>query len=256
MYILLSFVYNSNMAYFFDVILLTIIIFIIAYILLSFVAMPFAMQLVTSMLTTFVIVGSICKIFFRDKKHAMSYRNFITYLIWQGEDYTKTLLSDVTDSKNIEDKGEYLLTDDTAVFLWTKYGRLSADTLVRLYRICAKDGIKKAKILTTNSDKKSLSFVKRFGDVVITFESFKPLYRKLKSLNRLPQVQNQKVNRIQLLSLIFESAFTRRNGFRFVAVSLLLVAISLVTPFSDYYLILASINLILAITCLIRSFIK
>lgn len=218
--------------------------------------MYFALHIICAMLITFVICSIIYKSLFKDKKGIMSYRNFLTYLIWQGEDYTKSLIASVNPDKACEDKGEYILLDDTAIFIWTKYGRLSADTLVRLYRICVKENIPKAYILTTNLDKKSLSFVKRFGDVVINFDSFRPLYKKLKSENSLPVPKCQKVSKKQLFSMIFETAFTRKNAFRFVLISLLLLAISFVTPFANYYLTLASINLILATACLIRSFVK
>lgn len=241
------------MAFGVDIILLTAIVFLIAYILFSFLSMPFALQLACAILATVVIISTVNKFLYRDKKRGMNYRNFLTYLIWQGEDYAKELIKNAAVDKAFEDKGEYVLIDDTAIFLWTKYGRLSADSLVRLYRICVKEGIPHAKILTTNPDKKSLSFVKRFGDVVITFDSFKPLYKKLKREDKLPAVKKDKTDKKQFLKLILESAFTRKNGFRFVGVSLLLVAISFVTPFSDYYLVLASINLIFALACVVKS---
>ena len=241
------------MAFGVDIILLTAIVFLIAYILFSFLSMPFALQLVCAALATIVIVATVNKFFCKDRKRGMNYRNFLTYLIWQGEDYTKELLKSVAKDKVFEDKGEYVMIQDTAVFLWTKYGRLSADSLVRLYRICVKDGIRQAKILTTNPDKKSLSFVKRFAEVVITFDSFKPLYKQLKSQNTLPDLKTDKIDKRRFFKLILESAFTRKNGFRFVGVSVLLVAISFVTPFANYYLTLATINLIFALACVIKS---
>lgn len=237
-----------------DIILLTAIVFMIAYIFFSFLAMPFAMQLACAALTALVIAATVNKFFLKDKKNGLSYRNFLTYLIWQGEDYAKTLLSSAY-GEGYEDMGEYVKKDGKAVFLWTKYGRLSADTLVRLCRICTKEGIREAKILTTNPDKKALSFVKRFGDVAVTFDSFKPLYKKLKSKDLLPSVKREKNDKRRYLKLVLESAFTRKNGFRFAGVSMLLVAISFLTPFSDYYLALASVNLVFALVCLIRSLI-
>lgn len=244
------------MALIIDILLMTTIIFLISYILLAFLEMSFALQIISAMLMTFVISSLIYKLFLKDKKGSMSYRNFLTYLIWQGEDYAKTLIAKTEKDKPFEDRGEYVLSGDTAIFLWTKYGRLSADTLVRLYRICIKDDIKKAYILTTNLDKKSLSFVKRFCDVMIVFDSFRPLYRKLKAKNDLPVVKSQKISKKQIIKTVMSSAFTRKNGFRFVAVSLLLLTISFVTPFTNYYMILASVNLIFATMCLIASLIK
>lgn len=256
MYIFMRFVDILNMALIIDILLMTTIIFLISYILLAFLEMSFTLQIILAILITFVISSLIYKLFLKDKKGAMSYRNFLTYLIWQGEDYAKNLIAETEKDKPFEDRGEYVLSGDTAIFLWTKYGRLSADTLVRLYRICIKDEIKKAYILTTNLDKKSLSFVKRFCDVIIVFDSFRPLYRKLKAKDRLPVVKSQKISKKQILNAILNTAFTRKNGFRFVAVSLLLLMISFVTPFTDYYMVLASVNLIFATACLVRSMVK
>ena len=89
---------------------------------------------------------------------------------------------------------------------------------------------------------------------MITFDSFKPLYKQLKSQNTLPDLKTDKIDKRQFFKLILESAFTRKNGFRFVGVSVLLVAISFVTPFANYYLTLATINLIFALACVIKSF--
>lgn len=253
MYIFVLFVNIYGMALIIDIILITTITFLVSYIFLSFLEMSFLLQLICAMLCAFVISSIIYKLFFKDKKGTMSYRNFLTYLIWKGEDYAKTLISSSNKDKTYEDRGEYIMLDDTAIFLWTKYGRLSADTLVRLYRICIKDDIKKAYIITTNTDKKSLSFVKRFCDVIMVFDNFKPLYKKLRQQNILPEVKSQKTSKKQIFSAIFHTAFTRKNAVRFVCVSILLLAISFVTPFTNYYIFLSSLNLIFATICLVAS---
>ena len=98
-----------------------------------------------------------------------------------------------------------------------------------------------------------MALIKSFGDVTISFYTFKPIYRHLKKQNKLPNDIREKIPAAQLVKLIFHTAFTRKNGFRFVGVSLLLLAISFFTPFGKYYITLAAINLVLAIVCLVKT---
>ena len=177
----------------------------------------------------------------------------MTYLIWQGEDYTKSILEKLCENKcEFQDKGEYVLIDGKAVFIWTKYGSISADTMVRYYRICKKDNLQKAYILTTNGDKKNTAFIKNFG-VLLLYCNFKQVYSAVKKNNLLPADSKTKIPAKQMFSMIVQTAFTRKNGFRFIGISLLLLLISFVTPFTNYYIALASVNLAFAITCMAVS---
>lgn len=184
----------------------------------------------------------------------MSYRKYVTHLIWQGEEYTKSILAKLCENKrDFQDMGEYVLIDGKPVFLWTKYGSISADTMVKYYRICKKNNILKAYILTTNGDKKTTAFMKNFGDIILVYTNFKQVYNSVKKENLLPQDSKTKIPAKQVLSMIMQTAFTRKNGFRFIGISLLLLLISFVTPFTNYYIALAGINLAFAITCMAVS---
>ncbi len=244
------------MAILLDLILLTIIIYLGSYIMLSFLSMGLAFNLICSALITIVAITLIKKIMLKNSSQNIKYRKFVTYLIWQGEDTAKTLLRDLCGAARFEDRGEYVLIDGKAVFLWTKYGAVSPDTVVRFYRACKKDEVSQAYILSTNCDKKTMAFVKSFGDVSLSFSTFKQVYRSLKKQNKLPSDIKEKVPTAQLLKLIFQSAFNRKNGFRFAGISVLLLAISFFTPFRNYYITLAAINLALSASCLIASFIR
>ncbi len=184
----------------------------------------------------------------------MSYRKYVTYLIWQGEDYTKEVIAKLCANKKIfQDMGEYIIVDDTPVFIWTKYGSISADTMVKYYRICKKNNFQKAYILTTNGDKKTTAFIKNFGGVMLIYSNFKQVYSAVKKNDLLPQDSKNKIPAKQMFAMILQTAFTRKNGFRFIGVSLLLLLISFVTPFTNYYIAIASVNLAFAIACMAVS---
>ena len=236
-----------------DLMLLTSIIFIASYICLSFLSIGLGIKLLCSALITIVISSLVKRLLFKGKSNEINYRKFVTYLIWQGEDKAKELLKELCADSDFEDNGDYVVAKGKAIFLWTKYGSISADTIVKFYRTCKKNSIDEAYVLTTNSDKKMMALVKTFGDVTISFYTFKPIYRHLRKINKLPSDIREKIPPAQLIKLIFNSAFTRKNGFRFVGISLLLLAISFFTPFGKYYITLATINLVLAAVCLVKT---
>ena len=212
------------------------------------------LRLILSALISIVVVSTIRRAFFKPRNNKISYRRYVTYLIWQGEDYAKEVIAKLCqDKKQFQDMGEYILVDNTPVFLWTKYGAISADTMVRYYRICKKNNLQKAFILTTNGDKKTTAFVKNFGDVMLIYSNFRQVYNAVKKNDMLPQDSKNKIPAKQMLSMIMQTAFTRKNGFRFIGVSLLLLLISFVTPFTNYYIAIASVNLALAIACMAVS---
>ena len=125
--------------------------------------------------------------------------------------------------------------------------------MVRYYRICKDNNLVKAYILTTNGDKKTSALIKSFGDIMLVYSNFKSIYKVGKRLDVLPQATRNKIPLRQFMGMIFQTAFTRKNGFRFIGISLLLLLISFVTPFASYYITIASINLILAVACLVVS---
>ena len=242
------------MAIILDLILLTLTVFVTAYIGAYFLPLNLPLRLVLSALISIVTVSAIRRAFFKPRNNKMSYRKYVTYLIWQGEDYTKDTIAKLCENKkNFEDMGEYILIDNTPVFLWTKYGSISADTMVRYYRICKKNNLQKAYVLTTNGDKKTTAFIKNFGDVMLIYSNFRQIYNAVRKNDLLPQDSKTKVPVKQMLSMIIQTAFTRKNGFRFIGVSLLLLLISFVTPFANYYITIARINLALAIACMAAS---
>ncbi|MDE6605027.1 MAG: hypothetical protein K2K85_03275 [Clostridia bacterium] len=242
------------MAIILDLILLTLTVFVTAYIGAYFLPLNLPLRLVLSALISIVAVSAIRRAFFKPRNNKMSYRKYVTYLIWQGEDYTKDIIAKLCENKkNFEDMGEYIIIDNTPVFLWTKYGSISADTMVRYYRICKKNNLQKAYVLTTNGDKKTTAFIKNFGDVMLIYSNFRQIYNAVRKNDLLPQDSKTKVPAKQMLSMIIQTALTRKNGFRFIGVSLLLLLISFVTPFANYYIAIASINLALAIACMVVS---
>lgn len=244
----------QDMAIILDLILLTLTVFVAAYIGVYFLPLNLPLRLVLSALISIVIVSLIRRAFFKPRNNKMSYRKYVTYLIWQGEDYAKEIIAKLCEGKKpFQDMGEYILIDGTPVFLWTKYGSISADTMVKFYRTCKKNNMQKAYILTTNGDKKTSAFIKNFGDVMLIYSNFKQVYNAMRKNDLLPQDSKNKIPAKQMMSMIIQTAFTRKNGFRFIGVSLLLLLISFVTPFANYYITIASVNLAFAIACMAVS---
>ena len=108
------------MATILDLILLTLTVFVSSYIGVYFLPLNLPLRLIISALISIVIVSTVRKLFFKSNNNKMSYRKYVTYLIWQGEDYTKEVIARLCDNKKqFQDMGEYTLIDDTPVFIWT-----------------------------------------------------------------------------------------------------------------------------------------
>ncbi len=88
---------------------------------------------------------------------------------------------------------------------------------------------------------------------MLIYSNFRQLYNAVKKNDLLPQDSKVKISARQMFTMIIQTAFTRKNGFRFIGVSLLLLLISFVTPFANYYITIASFNLALAIACMTVS---
>ncbi len=117
------------MAIFIDLILLTLTTFVSAYIGLYFLPLNLPMRLILSALITFVAVSFIRRFFFKSRNNKMSYRKYVTHLIWQGEEYTKSILAKLCENKrDFQDMGEYVLIDGKPVFLGTNSGSVLANT--------------------------------------------------------------------------------------------------------------------------------
>lgn len=179
----------------------------------------------------------------------LSYRDFATYCMLEGEDCVRALLQSLA-GERYADCGQWLYVDGKIVFLWVKFGGLSADSAANIYRVCRDHKLEKAYLLTAAKDRKNIAMMRRFCKSYIVFIDLKTLYNALKKRGKLPAVKPHRLPLPETAKLAFAGAFTKKNGVRLLIAAAVLVGASFLTPLTTYYLTLAGITLALSAVCL------
>ncbi|MEG1535732.1 MAG: hypothetical protein RR416_02035 [Clostridia bacterium] len=210
-----------------------------------------------AVVTTAFIFCSILALFLARQQSknstCMTYSEYITYCVVQGNDYVKSAIISTHPQLNWKVGDDFLIVGDTIIFLWIKFGNLSPDTLVKFYHIAKRENSAKVYVLTTSKDKKIISFSKSFGDIIFCINDIKELYKFQKSCNFLPQNTAKKMSFKQIFLLILSYAFSKKYCKRYLFVAIILLLMSFLTPLKTYYLISAAVCLLLATCCLIPS---
>jgi len=107
--------------------------------------------------------------------------------------------------------------------------------------------IEEVVILTNNTNEKINAFVENFKDIKINIFSKVEIYSMMKNFNTFPIITNEQ---IKTKSSLINTVFVKRQARGFIRCALLLYVASLFVPFTKYYIIVASICLLLASICL------
>lgn len=185
----------------------------------------------------------------RKSKRNLRYRDFATYCMLQGDSYVRDLIKDLAGNR-YEDCGQWIHVDGKDVFLWVKFGGISADTAANFYRVCRDNGIRKAYLLSAAKDRKNTALIRRYCDAYFVSVDLKALYNALAQAEKLPNIKPKKLPFRHNVRLALSVAFTRKNGVRLLAAAAVMVGVSFLTPFTTYYLTISAITLILAAACM------
>lgn len=181
-----------------------------------------------------------------------SYRTYLLQSMILGDDCIKPQISAML-GEGATDMGEYFLSDGTAYFYWIKFGSISADTVVRYYRLCREHGISKAVIFTTSKDRKLLSITRQLRDCSMHMQDYRIVYRYHKQHHSLPHLTMHRPPRRERMQIVAEQVFSPANARRFLWVGCVIFLLSFLTPIRTYYLIVAGINLLFSLICLITQ---
>ena len=237
---------------FIDKFVISFIIFLIVFIITRLVKLSL-LQCFFIALASQIIILCMLKIIYKNKITNQSYFEFFKTLALNDKDYVINLYNNAYPNQ-IQIKDKYILLNEKAYFLHLKFSNMSLDSLIEIYKICRKNNIDKATIVSKDNDKKLLSYNHIFDDIIFEFDDYKDFYKKLKKENLLPTNCHKK-NKIPysvLLKITLTTAFQRKNCKHFLFAGFILCIFSFITPLSTYYLVLAGISVILAIICLIK----
>ncbi len=187
------------------------------------------------------------------RKHCMRYADFVTYLIANGEEKLLDIVQKLAPSLTITKKDNMYLWNNIPVFVWLKFGNISADSIVAMCNTCKKYNFSKAYVIASSKDKNALTLSKKLCQINLMFYDLKNIYKYAEKSNLLPKNQKYKGYYKQTFLLALSTIFDRKNTKRYIFVSFVLLLLSLLTPLWIYYLALSSISLVLGAICLIKN---
>lgn len=237
------------MRIFFDKLAITYIVFISTFIICRLAMLSILICLLISILAQ-ILAFCLLQLVIKSKQSVISYSEFVKLLITSNYNYVTQLYSEVYQT-NMEIADRYLLINNKVHFLHLKFSNPSADGLVDIYKFCQANNITNAVIVCKEKDKKMYLLTHFFDKLTLQFDDYKTLYKKLNKSNLLPV--HDKANKpsfVQSIKTILMTAFQRKNCKHFLFASFILCIFSFITPLSTYYLIMASLCVILAVICL------
>lgn len=210
----------------------------------------------TSLLFAFIVGTSIALYLFSRKigrKNTMRYEDFVTYLIVEGEDKLVSIVKCMDDSLSIDKKDNVYFFGSVPVFVWLKFGNISADSIVAMCKTCKKYNFSKAYVIASSKDKNALTLSKKLCQINLMFYDLKNIYKYAEKSNLIPKNIKYKGYYRQTFLFVLSTIFDSKNIKRYMLVSTILLVLSFLTPLTSYYLTLSSISLAFAIVCVIKN---
>lgn len=235
-----------------DCILFTIISFMLCYILTALLHIQIWLCLIFSLMISLLIGILLLYLNSKKQKH-IDYNSFVENLVVDGEEKLILLLqNNFEDTFTKEEK--LIIYKEKPAFFWLNFANISLDSMLKYYRICKENNYSSAIVFIKNKDKKYYQFLRFFDNFIFEFESYKLLYNKLKTQEKLPQKSKlHKRKFLETISIILKSAFCRRNCKHFLFTAFFILLMSFITPLKTYYLVMAGVATILAAICLFRK---
>lgn len=141
----------------------------------------------------------------------------------------------------------FIINGDTLVYNNLKFSPTNEEDIAKMYRICKAKSLIKAVFVAARTDRKLMTFAAYLG--ISTFFPDKIYVKRyLVRHNALPKAPDSvkvKIPRIKLKEL-FLTVFDRRKAKYYIFSGIMLLLMSMLTPLKLYYLIFASVPLLLA----------
>lgn len=229
-----------------DVFFTVLGVFVVSFVICGLLTAKFAVKLTVSFLISVAAVCTIACIMKRAKRKSPDYRSFVTYCVLSDESETADLLHKagfIADP--VPDDGFYP-TNDGAACLYVRFSKPSRDHIVTLYKKCVKKGIGKLTVWCAEYERAGVAVACTLPDVEIKFRTLKPLYKKARKAGLLAggKVKSSQKRSVKTLLPVVLST---RNSYRFAFSSLILFALSFLTPLRIYYITVAAIVLVIAV---------
>ncbi len=158
----------------------------------------------------------------------------------------KTILSAIKNDK-IENGCNYILLENSAIIANYKFSSLSPSDIQSVCALANKLQRTHVFVITKAIDRKAYQVASAF-EIKIDVVKTKEIFKFLKKHNALPALN--KVKAKPSIRVLTEIILSRQNFKHYAFSGVVLMLVSLITPFKTYYLVIGSILIVLAILCL------
>lgn len=238
-----------------DNIILTIIIFILNCIWLSYLFEKLEMIIFISLLLVILLKMLILHISNRysDKKTISMEDTFTIFAM----DKLRTLIhinNLIPESYGSRIDDGYIVFSNKLLLVNFSFSEIGFADISRAFNYANANNLEKVIVLTNKISRKTLLFCNRLPIPFVYYDRNK-LFHKLKNANGLPKsiFIYEKAKKKIYLSQIFWEIFNKKRAKYFLFTSLVLIFTSLFTPLKLYYNILITISLLCSILCMVKK---
>ncbi len=183
----------------------------------------------------------------------INYKNFEIYVSVQGANYIYDKLMIVFENMEFKKENDYLISPlNIMIVCSAKFGNLSPDEILKYSKIAKQCGVEKCYLIAKELPKNAAITLFNFADN-LKFIPLKIVFKLLKSQKLLSDKLSIKIGKLNYSTNIFDIIFDKSNIKKFLFVAIVLFAFSFLIPFKTYYIILGSVNILLAIISVIRG---
>ncbi len=235
-----------------DKLLTVICLFIPFYLICNFISENTSIKIILASL--FALTGLIVISFVQKLNNSkVNYKNFELYVNVNGTDYIYDKLIEVFKNMEFEKKDGYLISPlNIMIICSAKFGNISPDEILKYSKMAKNENVEKCYLIAKELPKNAAITLFNFADN-LKFIPLKIVFKLLKSQKMLSDKLNIKLGKLNYSNNIFDIIFDKSNIKKFLFVAIILFAFSFIIPFKIYYIILGSINILLAIICIIRG---
>ncbi len=235
-----------------DRLLTFICLFIPFYLICHFISQNVAIKTILAAL--FALLGLIVISFIQKiNSKRINYKNFELYVSVQGANYIYDKLMIVFENMEFKKANDYLISPlNIMIVCSAKFGNLSPDEILKYSKIAKQCGVEKCYLIAKELPKNAAITLFNFADN-LKFIPLKIVFKLLKSQKLLSDKLSIKIGKLNYSTNIFDIIFDKSNIKKFLFVAIVLFAFSFLIPFKTYYIILGSVNILLAIISVIRG---
>ncbi len=235
-----------------DKLLTVICLFIPFYLICNFISENITIKIILASL--FALTGLIVISFIQKLNNSkVNYKNFELYVNVNGTDYIYDKLIEVFKNMEFEKKDGYLISPlNIMIICSAKFGNISPDEILKYSKMAKKENVEKCYLIAKELPKNAAITLFNFANN-LKFIPLKIVFKLLKSQKMLSDKLNIKLGKLNYSNNIFDIIFDKSNIKKFLFVAIILFAFSFIIPLKIYYIILGSINILLAIICIIRG---